>query len=151
MTDPILLKRKKRQKWGKWITFALLFYGLAITVIFFFSGLNSGIQHLTPFGIPVIQISYWLNPALVFVPLAVIPMAAWFLIIFGKKFGREVIIFCMILYLSLTIFFHPLYMLLVTAGSHLEYFTSMFGLGVCGYLYPILVLIAMHIWNVRNI
>jgi len=151
MADPIILNRKKRQNLGKWIVFALLSYGLAITVLYFFTGLKDQIQALTPFGIPVIQLSYWMNAALVYVPLALISMAAWFLIVFRKKFGREVIIVCMILYLGLTIFFHPLYMLLVTAGWHLEYFSGMFSLGLCGYLYPILVLIAMHIWNVRNI
>ena len=149
--EEILARRRARQKLGRWLTFALLSYGLAVTVLYYFTPLKDSIQALTPFGIPVIQLSYWMNSALVYVPLAVISMASWFLLWNGKKFGREILIVCMLLYLGLTIFFHPLYMLLVTAGWHLEYFYSMLGLGVCGYIYPILVLIALRIWNVRNI
>ena len=56
----------------------------------------------------------------------------------------------MIVYLAGSLFFTPFYLLLASASWQAEIVKSVFGLSICGIIYPILVLIFLHWWNPRN-
>ena len=153
MTEYAREQLRKRTRRGKLLTLILLVYGLAVTLIYFFfaSGEElSWVIWLAPFTIASVPISYYFDPALLFVPLAVLALIAWLLLHKGKLFGREILIGCMIVYLTGSLFFTPFYLLLASASWQGEILKTMFGLSLCGIIYPILVLIFLHWWNPRN-
>ena len=153
MTNYAMEQLEKKSRRGKLITLVLLLYGLAVTLLYFF--LASGeeldwVIWLAPFTIASVPISYYFDPALIFVPLAVLALAAWLLLHKGRLFGREILIGCMIVYLTGSLFFTPFYLLLASASWQGEIIKTMFGLSVCGIIYPILVLMFLHWGNPRN-
>ena len=153
MTEYAIQQLKKRSRRGKLFTLILLIYGLAVTLIYFFlaSGEElSWVIWLAPFTIASVPVSYYFDPALIFVPLAVLALIGWLLLHKGLLFGREIIIFCMIVYLAGSLFFTPFYLLLASASWQGEIIKTMFGLSLCGIIYPILVLIFLHWWNPRK-
>ena len=153
MTEYAMQQLKKKSRRGKLLTLALLIYGLAVTLIYFLCESGEGLDWviwLAPFTIASVPISYYFNPALIFIPLAVLALAAWLLLHKGRLFGREILIGCMIVYLAGSLFFTPFYLLLASASWQGEIIKTMFGLSVCGIIYPILVLIFLHWWNPRN-
>ena len=153
MTNYAMEQLEKKSRRGKLITLVLLLYGLAVTLIYFF--LSSGeeldwVIWLAPFTIASVPIGYYLEPAILFVPLAILALLGWLLLHKGLLFGREIIIGCMIVYLAGSLFFTPFYLLLASASWQGEILKTMLGLSLCGIVYPILVLIFLHWWNPRN-
>ena len=153
MTNYAMEQLEKKSRRGKLITLVLLLYGLAVTLIYFF--LSSGeeldwVIWLAPFTIASVPIGYYLEPAILFVPLAILALLGWLLLHKGQLFGREIIIGCMIVYLAGSLFFTPFYLLLASASWQGEILKTMLGLSLCGIVYPILVLIFLHWWNPRN-
>lgn len=146
-TDPGL-ERKKRV--GKLACLILLIYGLLITVLFLLSGLPADLTGLVPFALAYLVMSDWFDPGILFLLLAVAALGAWLLLHFKKLWGREVLIGVMVVYLTLDFFFTPFYLLI---GSHLwdlGYVRTVFQFSLCGFVYPVLVLIALHWWNPRR-
>lgn len=153
MTDSTVQTFRKKQKTGKLLTLILLIYGLAVTILAFLTGATetvSWLNWLAPFTIASIPIHYWFNPAFVFIPVAVLALAGWMMIHLGRLFGREVIIGCMVVYLALNLFFTPFYLLLGSASWQVGIVGTILGLSLCGTIYPVLVLLALHRWNPRR-
>ncbi len=153
MTEYAIRQMEKKSNRGKLITLILLLYCLAVTLLYFLCEGKEGMGWLiwvAPFTIASVPISYYLNPAFVFIPLAVLAMSGWLLLHKKILFGREIIIGCMIVYLAGSLFFTPFYLLLASASWQAGIVKSMFGLSICGIIYPILVLIFLHWWNPRN-
>ncbi len=153
MTDSTAQTFRKKQKTGKMLTLILLIYGLTVTILAFLTGATetvSWLNWLAPFTIASIPFHYWFNPAFVFIPMAVLALAGWMMIHLGRLFGREVIIGCMVVYLALNLFFTPFYLLLGSASWQVGIVGSILGLSLCGTIYPVLVLLALHRWNPRR-
>ena len=141
---------KKQFRRGKRLTLILLLFGLAVTVIYFFANTGDWIKWIVPFSVPVITFSHWFDPAWLFVPLALIALAGWMMLHLGRLFGRELIIGAMIVYLACNLVLIPFYSLIATASWQPVFLGELMLLGVCGVVYPILVLVALHIWNPRR-
>ncbi len=153
MTDNMKEQLLKKTKQGKLLTLILLLYGLVVTLIIFLSISGERVEWLhwlAPFTIASMPIRYYMHPAVVFIPLAVLALVGWLLLHKGQLFGREIIIGCMIVYLALNLFFTPFYMLLVSTSQKIDYVGQILGLSLCGTIYPVLVLIALHRWNPRR-
>lgn len=142
---------EKRYRLGRLLTLLLLLYGMAVTVLFLFRDLADTAPWLCPFAVVYQPLSYWINPAYLFFPLAVISLAGWMVLRLGRLWGRECIIAGMVVYLALNIFFTPFYVLLMSTSWQLEYVGRVLRLGLCGVIYPVLVLISLHRWNPRRI
>ena len=153
MTEYAMRQLKKKSRRGKLLTLILLIYGLAVTLIYFLCESGEGMDWviwLAPFTIASVPISYYFDPALIFIPLAALALIGWLLLHRGRLFGREIIIFCMIVYLAGSLFFTPFYLLLASASWQGDILKTMFGLSICGIIYPVLVLVFLHWWNPRN-
>ena len=151
MMEDIQAKRAKRVKLGKLLTLILLLYGLAVTVAYFFCQPPEWFVWLAPFNVPSIAFAYWFSPVLLYLPLALAALAGWMVLHLGRLFGREFIIVTMLIYLICNCVFVPFYMLLVSASWDVTLLGRMLALSVSGLVYPILVLVALHVWNPRRI
>ena len=150
MLEELERYRSKRIRQGSILTLLLLLYGLIITLLYYFGGIDHTAPALAPFPVAEMPLSYWINPIFVFLPLALFPLAGWAVLKIGKLWGRECIIAAMIVYLALDLVFVPFYILLVSGSWQLQYIGEVVKLGICGIVYPILVLIALHHWNPRR-
>lgn len=153
MTDYAEQSFRKKQKSGKLLTLLLLLYGLAVTLLVFLTGaakIVNWLRWLAPFTIAGMPLQYWFNPAILFIPLAALALCGWLLIHLGRLFGREIIIGCMVVYLALNLFFTPFYLLLGSASWQVGIVGTILGLSLCGTIYPVLVLLALHRWNPRR-
>ena len=143
------LERKKRL--GKWLCLALLALGLADTLLFLFGDLPLAWACLVPFSVGFTALSNMFDPTALFLLLAVIPLVGWLLLHLRVLRGREVIIGAMIVYLALGGVFTPLYLIIGMSVWDHDYVNTFLLLSICGFVYPILVLIALHWWNPRRI
>ena len=150
MTDYAREFMKKKFKQGKRLTLILLLLGMAVTVVGCFGNPSDWFIYFVPFNVPSMAFSHWFNPALVFVPLAVLALAGWMMLHLGRLFGREVIIGCMIAYLASNLILIPFYSLIVSTSWQFSYLGRLLTLSIAGVVYPILVLIALHRWNPRR-
>lgn len=150
MTDYALAVLQKKKKQGKLLTLILLLLGLAVTVIYFFGNPPEWFAYLAPFNVPSMAFQHWFHPALVYVPLAVLALAGWFLIHLGRLFGRELIIGCMSFYLVSNLVLIPFYSLIVSSSWQISYLGRLMSLSIAGIVYPVLVLVALHRWNPRR-
>ena len=150
MTEYARQQMQKRSRSGKLLTLILLIYGLAVTLLYFFSDVPQWFVWLAPFNLAGVALQNWFDPALFFVPLAVIALAAWLLLHVGRLFGREILIGAMILYLAANLVFTPFYLLIVSSTWQVSSVGTILGLSLSGTIYPILVLVALHRWNPRN-
>ena len=151
MNESIQKQWDQRVRQGRFLTLLLLLYGLTVTVLFCFSGFRDTAPWLAPFAVVYQPLSYWIEPMILFLGLAIIGLAGWVLLCLGRLWGRECIIAVMVVYLALNIFFTPFYVLLMSTSWQLEYVGRILRLGFCGVIYPVLVLIALHRWNPRRI
>ena len=151
MNPEITKKFQRRFRFGKWLTLALLLFGLAVTLLHSFAEVGPWLNWLVPFNVPSLAFSHWFDPALVFVPLAVLALAAWGLLCCRQLYGRELLIFIMFVYLLLHFFLVPFYSLVFSTAWSFPFLGYLMKLSVSGVLYPIFVLIALHIWNPRRI
>ena len=151
MTEFIEITRAKKIRQGRFLTLLLLVCGLAVTILYYFSWFRDSVPWLTPFAVVYQPRSYWIDPMILFLALAAAALAGWVLLCLGRLWGRECIIAVMVVYLALNIFFTPFYVLLMSTSWQLEYVGLILRLGLCGVIYPVLVLISLHRWNPRRI
>lgn len=146
-TQKVLAKQFRQ---GKRLTLILLLYGMAVTVLAFFTHVMEAVPWLLPFAISSIPFDRWFDPVYIFLPLAIIPLAGWMALHLGKLWGRECIIAAMAVYLALNLIFTPFYLLIVSTSWNIDFVGQVFFHSLCGTVYPILVLIALHRWNPRR-
>lgn len=151
MRKEIQARRERRVRLGRLLTLLLLLYGLVMTFLYLFTGLKSTAPWLAPFAVSYRPVSFVTDPAPVFLILAVVGLAGWVLLRLGKLWGRECIIVDMIAYLALNVVFSPFYTLLASTTRQTAYLGHVLALSVAGAVYPVLVLVALHIWNPRRI
>ena len=142
---------RRRFRFGKLLTLFLVLFGLVVTLLHTFAKVGTWVGWLTPFTVPSMAFAHWFDPALVFVPLAMLAVAAWVLLHFGQLYGREILIVTMLVYLFLNFFFVPFYSLIFSSAWDVTYLGYLLKHSISGYLYPILVLYALHLWNPRRI
>jgi len=150
MFEEIKEKRAKRVRLGRLLTLLLLLYGLAVTVIYFFCRAPEWFAWLAPFNVPSIAFVHWFEPALLYLPLSLLALAGWMMLRLERLFGRELILGCMVVYLACNLVLTPFYLLLATGSWQPGFLGQILSLSLCGTIYPVLVLIALHIWNPRR-
>ena len=150
MREEIQRLQAKHFRQGKALTLVLLLFGMAVTVLYFFTDALDGHAWILPFAVARIPFLDWFDPIWVFLPLAALPLAGWMALHLGKLWGRECIIAAMAVYLALNLIFTPFYLLIVSTSWNIDFVGQVFFHSLCGTVYPILVLIALHRWNPRR-
>lgn len=151
MNEKIQQRRERRTRRGRLLTLLLLVYGMLSTVLYLYTKMGTAAPWLAPFAVSYRPVSFVTEPAPVFLALAAIGLAGWLLLRLGKLWGRECVILDMVVYLALNVVFSPFYTLLASTTRQDAYLLHVLALSAVGAVYPVLVLIALHIWNPRRI
>ena len=147
LNETIIRERKQKQRRGALLCWVLCLASLALTLALLFL---PAVPDLLPYFVPLAFfhefLLSWLDPTLLMLLLALIPVLGCALLSAGRRWGKPLVTVPQYVLLAANCIVTPLHLLNGASLWWFDYMKQTAWLALAGLIVPVLILIGVRIW-----